>query len=173
MRTLKAFTLVELLIVVVIIGAIYAVFGSKFVTSSPTKEMGFEDLQTLLGEHNGTFPVRYVCSGKACDQCTIQGRGGASSEVESFFKEPPELYTLDRYGRVIEKPMEDKQCFEYTMHAPNRGEELLVASDGAYYHFASFPYNTKRYTHIEDAERALKTYELLPKDRYEYYLDIR
>ncbi len=161
----RAFSLIELMLVVVIIGIVYALALSSF---KPPDKQGVElfTLNTLpdyLRENFVLSDAKIVCF-EPCGKCNVMVDGAwQQEEVELFDSSDVKSYTLDLDGFALEKEFvpydkEDgyrKACF--VLHKrPNGSMESIVLE------------KNKRFIYYKAGYEEAKEYESLAALQSEY-----
>lgn len=145
MRLRSAFSLLELMIVVVIIGIVYAMALSSF-KPPEKKEMDAFSLTTLPQYLRQNYPLvdaRLVCF-KPCGKCKIMVDGEwKEDEVDLFPKGGVKSYTLDIEGFATEKEffphdMNDayrQACFILHKNSNDSLSPIVLESKGEYIYY--------------------------------------
>ncbi len=146
MRLRSAFSLLELMIVVVIIGIVYAMALSSF-NPPVKKELDTFSLTTLpqyLRKNHPLVDAKLVCF-KPCGKCKIMvdGEWKEEDEVDLFSKGSVKSYTLDIEGFATEKEfaphdMNDayrQACFILHKNANDSLSPIVLESKGEYIYY--------------------------------------
>ncbi len=163
----RAFSLIELLIVVVIMGLVYSLAVSNFqrvgdeaakVTLGTLKEY----LQTLPREKN----AKLLCLDN-CSSCDVYVDGVKSEELDGKFDdlldESVEVYTYDfSYGTQLKRKevyfnqenVDEEVCFSYEVDKKGVGDQVFVAFKKVIYDFSPYFTSTLKYDSLEEAVEA-------------------
>ncbi len=174
----KAFTLFELLIVIILIGLIYGLF----VSSLHNKEVQ-SDAITLLSMKKTLLKQSYekkseiVCL-EPCQECFIYN-DGEKSEAKAFslFKTPPKVYKKDYYGRLEKQqflPLFNKEnvqqdvCFRFSVFNNKSSSNYILEADEKFYVFPAYMRDVNMTKTLEEATKLFDNKSLLPKDSRDY-----
>jgi len=145
----KAFTLFELIIVIVIMGVVYALVLQKFKNKSVEYSSFAHLRETLLKLNEDQLPITLECFGDKCKKCTIN-----KQEIEySFFNDKPTIYYFDYDGHFLTKEYEYDKCFEFKIYKNKSSSKLFVEKDGQFYLFYPIE-ETEVYDNFDDAKKA-------------------
>ena len=164
-----AFTLVELIIVVLIIGLVYGLFVSGLNKKKQTAPFHFETLKEKMLELSHNRPVSLRCGGEACETCTATPEGESEGITLPLFSAKPTVFIYDYDGYFREQRYAEGVCFEYTVRDNLSSDSVLVEKDGRFYLFHAFLQRTDVFVDLEEAKRAFDPAEQLPTDQSEYY----
>ena len=163
----KAFSLIELLIVVLIIGIVYTLAITNF------QKVGDESqkvtLQTLK-KYIQTFPhekdVKFLCLDD-CSSCDIFVDGKKDEELngvfDNFLDDTIEVYRYEYNAGLqeIEKEIyfneegsEESVCFSYTVDKVGVGNQVIIKFRERVYDYTSYLPITPTFKTIEDAVEA-------------------
>lgn len=174
-----AFTLFELLIVVVLIAIIYGVFIQRL--QSVGKAETRITLQTLP-ELLDTFPEgldREVICTEPCKECRIYIDGKpVKGDAFALFAETPPVWTKDRYGQMQQKtflPLYDPDhgikevCFRYRRFRNGSGSHYIVQNgETRFVRFPAYLHPVRTFSTLEAAEGAEAHAALLPTEARRY-----
>lgn len=128
------FTLFELMMVIIIIGIVYALVAVKL-TQKEVKEVKLSDLPELLRDSEFKKEAEVVCTKKEFDKCKIFFDNNLSKKSLKLFKKRPIVYRImpDESLKEIEfYPIidEDKEpiavYFRYKVTKNGAGDEIIV-----------------------------------------------
>jgi len=160
----RAFSLIELLIVIVLIGVIYTfalqgldkVKEEKFSLTLVTLK---EYLKSFIYENN----VKLLCL-ERCERCYIYiDEKRDKNTIENFLNENVKIYRYEfSYGYVEDKPdvyfnengAEEDVCFSYEIDKIGIGNQILVEYEGDFYDFSQYFKKTLKYDNLESAQEA-------------------
>jgi len=159
----EAFSLVELLIVVLIVGIIYtlAVSNLQSLKNDKTKP-NLLNLKNYLYSISRESSVRLICLDK-CNDCSIYIDGKLdeelSKEFDGFLDSSVETYRYDfNFGMINLKNKiyynsennEEEICFSYEVDKKGIGEQVIVKYKGYVYDFTQYFTNTLRYSSLDE-----------------------
>jgi prepilin-type N-terminal cleavage/methylation domain-containing protein len=176
----RAFTLFELLLVVVLIAVIYGIFVHKLSRTSETANLDKLSLSNLKKElSNLPFydKAELICL-EPCESCEIYlDDKPIKQEVISLFKVSPNVYKNNRFGQmehvrfmpiaIKENELRDV-CFRYTLYRNGSGSHIAVEHNSKYYLFDPVKYSVQVTSSISDVERFFDVSELLPTSTQDY-----
>ncbi len=159
----KAFTLFELMIVIVIIGAVYALLIQN-INLNPNNQMSLS-LENLPSYMRKTFSkskekVEFICVNN-CSTCKFKiGQSDSNSSVELF--EPysaPEAYTLVNdslqlieFDEIYEDGKVKKVCFKYTLYPNKSSDKMVLSYKDKVYLYNNLYKKTKVFQRMSDAQ---------------------
>lgn len=174
-----AFTLFELLIVVVLIAIIYGVFIQRLQSvGNPEARITLQTLPQLLD----TFPEglrREVICTEPCKECRIYIDGEAvKGDAFALFAQSPVVWVKDRYGQMKEKnflPLFDPDhgtkevCFRYRRYRNGSGSSYIVQNgETSFVRFPAYLSAVETFSTLEAAEGAESHEALLPTEARRY-----
>ena len=169
-----AFTLLELLIVILLISIFYYLVSGSF------KRDNTENKQTLTIENIRDYPLSYLPPEGAelvclddCKNCFIHDYGtGKTKDVKSSL---PKLkaYILDRsgeavqvnFGRIHDKPV----CIRYRYYNNGSVSEMIISAKDDYYYIPPYFGKIEKYSSLSDAVERYKWTEGKFMDKSDYY----
>ena len=160
----RAFTLIELIIVLIIIGLVYSLYSPNF--NNKKKVTKFENLKEFLLQ-NYHAPLKLECFGEQCKKCFVNGK-----ELKKYqlFNQRPKTYFFDEFGYLEEKNFnDDKKCFEFEIYDNKSSSNILVEKDLKFYLFYSFYQKNKVFNDFEEAQKAFDNKTFLPQDELEFF----
>jgi prepilin-type N-terminal cleavage/methylation domain-containing protein len=175
----KAFTLFELLIVVLLISVLYGIFVHKL-TRAPqakTDQLTLMNLKSFLLKIPFKRKIEVLCL-EPCKECNIYIDGKkAKSDSFSLFKSIPNIYSLDKFGQartISFLPLIDKNgamnnvCFKYSLLNNKSSSYYALEDDGKYYLFDPYMKDVKMTKSFSDVSLFFDDSKLLPSDRRDY-----
>ncbi len=162
---LSAFTLIEMLIVLVLIGVIYTLILNRY---KPKKEELYLQSKTpfrsmLLPLWNHSHVI--LLCGDKCKKCNIYDDGGKIIKKlkRSLFKQNdiPKFYTFNDNGEINRKEFlhiqaknsEEKICFRFDMYPNKSSSELLLKyKNGKVIYLPPYFNNTLSFSSLEKAQ---------------------
>jgi len=140
----KAFTLVEIILVVFIISLVYYFTISSFKFSSSTKSSTVDlvNIKTYLSKFGNDVTLVCINNGKKC--LVMDNNNNILEEVSNLFKTKPTVYEYNKDLNIIYyKDMELKHldryevCFKYNINKYNKSKDMIVEVDNKFYIFNS------------------------------------
>ncbi|WP_457744499.1 type II secretion system protein [Sulfurimonas sp.] len=157
----RAFTLIELLIVIVIMGVIYTLAINNFTKLSDTsKHLSLANLKEYLHSLEYEKEVRLLCLDD-CSECDVYVDGNKTQSIEGFLDDSVRSYRYEQsYGFIERKQdiffnqegIEENVCFSYSMDNSGIGEQMLIEYKDKYYDMSTFFVDTPIYNSIQDAQ---------------------
>jgi len=158
-----AFSLVELLIVVLIIGIVYTLAVSSLQSLKDDKiKPNLLNLKNYLSSILQESSVKLICLDR-CSDCSIYIDGKLdeelSNEFDDFLDSSVETYRYDfNLGMINLKNKiyynsqnnEEEICFSYEVDKKGVGEQVIVKYKGYVYDFTQYFTNTLRYSSLDD-----------------------
>jgi len=163
----RAFSLIELLIVVVIIGVVYSLSVSGFAKVSDKEfKLNLGNLKEYLQGIEHRKSVKILCLDE-CSSCEIYVDGtnneASSGKLDDFLDESVRVYTYDfSYGTQLkpkdiyfnEEDVEEEVCFSYEVDAKGVGEQVYVEFKERVYDFSTYFKPTPKYSSLDAALEA-------------------
>ena len=167
----KAFTLFELIVVVILIGIIYGVFVDKLATKPHEKnDVTLTTAKEFLEKFAFKKSARIVCT-KECKACYVYVDDTKVETSFELFKSEPIVYTLDDTGRQKEVtfiPRFDKEgkieetCFEYKIFKNGGADTYIVSHEDTFYVFKTLEKKPTLFTSMNEAVEYFDHKNLLP-----------
>lgn len=175
----KAFTLFELLLVVVLIAVLYGVFVHKLSTPKTAQDANLNlktlkpFLQTIPFEHK----VELLCFEPDCScHLYIDGKP-VEQEAIKLFKTSPKTYRKNSFGQYQlheylavkdEKGRFKTVCFGYNLYPNGSGSSYIVEADERFYYFPPHLGDVIEAESLEQIESTRDMASLLPRDKGDY-----
>ena len=169
----KAFSLIELMIVIVIIGVIYTLAVSKLQNVGTQKLVPtFSNLKEYLFTYvkKDTKEVRLLCLDD-CKSCNLYVDSvKQEKEIEPFFDDSVEVYRYDFVQGVVEmqestffnqEGRQENVCFSFSMNKDLVSDQVIVVYEEKAYDYTNYFTPTKVYDHLEEL---LEAKELLAQE---------
>lgn len=133
---MSSFTLIELILVLILVGVIYAIFLPKFNTTTKNQDKKIE-LKTLkkylLENFDFQESIKFSCIEKdfTC-YVIIDNAINEDVKIENFFNVEPEILTynknLDRYdlGKITVDGFTENLIFEYKINSDFKSNEFIL-----------------------------------------------
>ena len=159
----KAFSLIELLIVIMIIGIVYTFVVGNFnrVVQQRTK-LNLENLKEYLTALKYEKSAKLLCLDD-CSSCEIRIDGKVFNTLDDFLNENVRTYRYDFLYGYTEKEqevyfntddIEEDVCFSYEVDNMGVGSQVLVEFGEKFYDYSSYFTKTKVYNSIGEAQDA-------------------
>ena len=162
-----AFTLIELLIVILIIGIIYTLAVTNFQNISKSEQkLTLATLKSYLQSFPHTKSVRFLCLDD-CSSCNILVDNEVIKELDgvfdNFIDDTIKVYRYSVLDGYVEKNqgvyfnsenMQEDICFSYSIDKNGIGEQVLVEFNEKFYDFSPYFTPSIIYNSIEDAREA-------------------
>ncbi|MDA3947249.1 MAG: type II secretion system protein [Helicobacteraceae bacterium] len=157
----KAFTLIELLLVVVIIGVIYGlVINSMQKINDKEAHLSFESLPSFLESMHNQNNVAFVCIDN-CRECAVYVDNVKVQEVDPFMKEERVLnfWRFDANQGTQElrfRPTfnEDDRafdvCFRYEIFKDGSSSEMIIETQKQVFDYRGFLHPVRRYSSLQE-----------------------
>ncbi len=161
----KAFTLIELLLVVVIIGVIYGlVINSMQKINDKEASLDFETLPSFLKTMYQQNSVAFVCIDN-CKSCAVYVDGLKVKEVEPFMKEERSLnfWYFDanlgmqelRFTPIFnEDDREFDVCFRYEIFKDGSSSEMIVETQKKSYDYRGLAHKVDTFSSLQTAQES-------------------
>lgn len=151
-----SFTLIELIIVVVIIGVVYA--SALSVVRYKDNRAQLWSLPTLDQAMRRTAAgyKKLVCGGERCERCELQTIDGEVIGGEiTLFDEPPTIYAMDKSGYLDTAKYNDETCFVMEKYDNNALSNLLVEHKTQFYRYYPILRRAEVFADLESARRTV------------------
>lgn len=147
----KAFSLIELLIVIVIIGVVYTLaVGSFAKMGDASTQVTLKNLKEYLQSFEYEKSVKFLCFDD-CSSCDIVVDGKINEEMkgsfDGFLDSSVKVFRYDFYQGMQEytnevyfnnENIEEAVCFSYTIDKKGIGEQVFVEFNKKVYDFSSY-----------------------------------
>ena len=146
----RAFTLVELMIVIVIIGVVYAFVVSKIETPKQNKKLSsFVELREYLQNFRSQSGdvVALVCR-KECQSCDITKNGAKVKSIKPFFDATVKRFTYDYFEGI--RDVDDGNCFALSVDGDGVSDQYIVAYKEKAYDFINYFTPAREYNSTEE-----------------------
>ena len=151
----KAFTLIELMIVIVIIGVVYTLALSKIKApeEKTLKEPTLLTLKSYLLDFMGKAEkVSLVCDDE-CKKCTISQDGKKIKTIQSFLENDVERYRYDFFLGAVALPQQEG-CFSFSVQKSGVSDQVFVLYKQKAYDYMNYFEKPKVYDSLEEAVAA-------------------
>ena len=149
----KAFSLIELMIVIVIVGVIYTLAITNLRTPKLEDTVfSFKTLkENLLSFSKDNKSVQLICK-KSCQDCAIYSNGEKLQNFKSFFTKDVHFYRYDFFQGMIE--VEKENCFDFSVDADGVSDQVIIVYDTKAYDYTPYFIETIEYDSLEDVAKA-------------------
>jgi len=167
---IKAFTLIELLLVIIIMGVAYSYIGSHIFKPSNMVTVKLSNLPNIARSLNKK-PLEFIIFGRECDKATWL-HDGESLQVNykiNIDAENLRAYRFNYYGELDKFEFSDfqsqKTCFQFQLFKNNSNSSYLIQNtkNGLFYLFKPYFQDVKTFDSFEDAKDEYLGIELNPK----------
>jgi len=147
MQRKRAFSLIELMIVIVIIGVVYTLALSRI--KAPKEETVKPSLKTLksylLSFSNDHKKTRLLC--KECKNCIILHDDKKVKEIEPFFDSSIEFYRYDFFlGDVA---LNRENCFDFSVDGKGVSDQVIIVYKNKAYDYTPYFSGTVEYESLQ------------------------
>ena len=163
----RAFSLVELLIVVLIIGIVYTLAVSSFAkVSEESNQITLKSLREFLQSLPHEKSVKLLCLGD-CSSCSVLVDGEVDEELkgtfDNFLDDSIEVYRYDFYQGLQKitqevyfnsEDVEEDVCFSYTLDKKGVGDQVFIKFNRKVYDYTSYFGKTTVYSSLEEIVEA-------------------
>ncbi|WP_297442909.1 type II secretion system protein [Sulfurimonas sp.] len=159
----NAFTLIELLIVIVIMGVIYTLAISNFSQlSQDTHSLRLDNLKEYLLAQKPQHEAKLICLDD-CSSCDVYVDGNKTQSIDGLLDESVKVYRYEQsYGYVQKKEevffnkdgIEENVCFLYGVDKSGVGEQVLIEFKNRYYDMSNYFEPLKVYKSVQEAQEA-------------------
>lgn len=160
----KAFSLIELMIVIVIIGVVYTLaIGNFQKIGEESSRVTLETLKEYLQKFPHDESVKFLCL-DACSGCDVFVDGEKQTELEGkfdkFLDKSVKVYRYNFLQGVFEQQkevyfnkdnVEEDVCFSYSIDKKGVGEQVFIEFGGLVYDFSTFLTPVGIYKSLQEA----------------------
>ena len=161
----KAFSLIELMIVIVIIGVIYTLVITKLqVYQKQEEKLSLKTLKPFLAkiakEYGGE--ARLVCLDE-CKSCGVYVDGEKAASMDGFIDKDIEVYSYDYLQGMIQKDpavffnKEDVQedvCFSFKVDKNKVSDQVIIVYKDKAYDYSNYFSDVDVYDSLQDVQDA-------------------
>jgi len=157
----KAFSLIELMIVIVIIGVVYTLVITKLQSVGEEKMTpSLSNLKEyLISLSRDAQSVRLLCLDD-CSTCEVYADGVKIKEIESFFDDTIETYRYDFLQGAMpvkeavffnEEDVQESVCFSFSVDKNLVADQVIVVYKNRAYDYTTYFTQTPVYDYLEEA----------------------
>lgn len=157
----KAFTLIELLIVIIIMGVVYNLAITNFAKlSKGDTKVSLSNLRSYLASIPHDKSVKLLCFDE-CQACDIYVDDVKSRTIEGLLNKDVRSYRYEfNYGYTEaekdvffdDNDVEKDICFSYKVDKKGVGDQILVEFKNKFYDLGSYIKKTPVYSSLDDAQ---------------------
>ena len=160
----KAFSLIELLIVILIIGVVYtlSIGNLQKMGDDSNDKLTLENLKEYLQGFDHDRSVKLLCLDD-CLECNIFVDGKKVKGIDSFLDSSVKIYRYEFYAGIHEKSqevyfttedVEEDVCFSYAVDKKGVGNQVIVEFKNRVYDFSTYLSSTPIYNSLDEAQEA-------------------
>ena len=147
----KAFSLIELLIVILIVGIVYSIsIGSFKKIKESGEKLDLENLKSYLQAIPHRKKVSVVCLNE-CLECEIFTDGEKYKKIKSFVDRSVKSYRYDFSYGMVELKKNNNLCFSYDVTRGGVGSQIFVEFKDKVYDMSSYLNGVTVYSSLADA----------------------
>ena len=156
----KAFSLIELMIVIVIMGLMYTLSIQSFSnTANKLNKITLLNLKEYIQGQDYQKSVRFLCLDD-CKSCDILIDGVKQNTIENILDDSVLSYEYDFISGTRKalidvyfnsEGTQEDVCFSYTVDKQGVGDQVLVVYKNNVYDFTTYLSPTKKYNSLESA----------------------
>ena len=147
----KAFSLIELLIVILIIGVVYTISVGNFekVKDNSTK-LSLKNLKEYLQDLPHEKSAELMCLDD-CSKCEVLLDAEKFKELDNFLDKSLRSYRYDFSHGMVEIQKDDDVCFSYSIDKKGLGQQVIVEFQEQFYDFSTYLSPVSIYNSLEEA----------------------
>ena len=150
----KAFSLIELLIVIVIIGVVYTIsIGNFEKVKDKSETLTLKGLREYLQGLPYKKNAQLLCLDD-CSKCEVLLDGEKFKELENFLDSSVRSYRYDFSYGMIDAQKDDDVCFSYAIDKKGVGQQVIVEYKELFYDFTSYLSAVSVYESLQEATDA-------------------
>jgi prepilin-type N-terminal cleavage/methylation domain-containing protein len=150
----KAFSLIELLIVILIIGIVYTISVGNFEkVKDESNKLTLHNLKEYLQALPHEKSAELLCLDD-CSECKVLVDGEKFKELEDFLDKSVRSYRYDFSYGMIEVEKDDDVCFSYSVDKKGVGQQVIVEYKDMFYDFSTYLSPVSIYGSLQDATQA-------------------
>lgn len=150
----KAFSLIELLIVILIIGIVYTISVGNFKkVKDESVKLTLENLKEYLQTLPYEKSAEILCLDD-CSECNILVDGEKVKKIDDFLDKSVKSYRYDFSYGMVEEEKQDDICFSYSIDKKGVGEQVFVEFKTKVYDFSTYLQSVGIYDSMQEATQA-------------------
>lgn len=156
----KAFSLIELMIVIVIIGVIYTLAVTKLRSyGEESAQLSLANLKEYLGNFAKSAKSAKLLCLDDCSKCAVYVDGVKTQEIEGMFDSQPTLYRYDFIQGAVKKKedvffnednVQESVCFAYEVDRNLISDQMIVVYKDKAYDFTTYFTKTEVYNSLQE-----------------------
>jgi len=152
--TKRAFSLIELLIVIVIIGVVYTIsIGNFEKIKQKSEKLTLKNLKEYLQSLPYKKNAQLLCLDD-CFKCEVLLDGERFKELENFLDSSVRSYRYDFSYGMIDAQKDDDICFSYAIDKKGVGQQVLVEFKNKFYDYSTYLTPVSIYSSLQEARDA-------------------
>lgn len=153
----RAFSLIELLIVIVIIGVVYTLAINNFEkVKDESKTLTIANLKEYLQSLTYEEKVELLCLDD-CKECKIIVDDRVHKKLDGFLDKNIKSYRYDFSYGMVEIEKQNDICFSYAIDKNGVGEQVIVEYKNLFYDFTNYLYSVNTYESLEEVQDKKET----------------
>ena len=150
----KAFSLIELLIVILIIGIVYTIsIGNFEKVKNKTTKLTLANLKEYLQSLPHERSAELLCLDD-CRECKVLIDGETFKELDNFLDKSVKSYRYDFSYGMIEVEKQNDICFSYGVDKKGVGQQVIVEYKKQFYDFSTYLSPVSVYSSLQEATDA-------------------
>ena len=147
----KAFSLIELLIVILIIGIVYTISVGNFEkVKDESKKLTLQNLKEYLQGLPHEKSAELLCLDD-CSECKVLVDGEKFKELDDFLDKSVRSYRYDFSYGMVEVEKDDDVCFSYSVDKKGVGQQVIVEYKDLFYDFSTYLSPVGVYNSLQEA----------------------
>lgn len=158
----RAFTLLELIIVVLIIGVVYTLAIVNFSDKKTAVDsLSLSNLQAYMKSLGYEKSARFICLDD-CSRCDMIVDGKNTEHYDNFLDKSLKTYRFDPRGDLVtaqndpyfnSNGVSENVCFSFTVDKDKTGDQILILFKNRVYDFSDSINGTKIYNSLAEAKQ--------------------
>ena len=154
----KAFSLIELMIVIVIMGLVYSMVNLNFTLDKKTVEvLGPQNIAAFLRSLKDTPTRKFIIYGDLCDKALFDPEIEELNIDKLSFSKSIQVYKSDAFGTYEQKEfslieVNEKEfpvCFEIRKYANESVDPMIIKNSALFYYIDPFFQTTQTFKDLE------------------------
>jgi prepilin-type N-terminal cleavage/methylation domain-containing protein len=173
-RNRSAFSLLELMIVIIIISLVYALtFSAMRKSQKEPKALQVSNMKSILLEQNLSHTEsEFFCLDK-CSRCYLYQDGETTEYGGKVTLGDLTVYTIDRSDKLEKVDFgryhDHRVCLRFKLHYNGSSSQMVIQNKSGIYYLPALFGETVKADSLEEAEKLWLEYADLLKDRGAYY----
>lgn len=150
----RAFSLIELLIVIVIIGVVYTIsIGNFEKVKDKSETLTLKNLKEYLQSLPYKKSAELLCLDD-CSKCEVLVDNEKFKVLDDFLDNSVRSYRYDFSYSMVEVEKDNDVCFSYTVDKKGVGQQVIVEYKELFYDFTSYLSPVNVYNSLQEATDA-------------------